>query len=265
MKRYAAFAGMWLVLAAAGLTGCVNSPAEEGVVYQYSPIRLLMEGRFDGEMTVGELLRHGNVGIGTFNALDGEMVILDGQAYQARADGNICRVADDQKVPFAVVAQLPHQSFAADGGNPSDANLAIFCQAMDNSIGQENLMAVVVAHGRFSHMKVRSVSAQKKPYPRLSEAAKSQAVFQRKNVLGTLVAFRCPAYMTGVNVPGWHMHFLSDDHQFGGHVLEFAMSAVQVDSACCRELRLIMPEGSDALAGSADAVDKELHAVEKGR
>lgn len=265
MKRHTAVAGMWLVLAAVGLAGCTNSPAEQGVVYQYSPIRLLMEGRFDGEMTVGELLRHGNVGIGTFNTLDGEMVILDGQAYQARADGNVCRVADDQKVPFAVVARLSHESFTADGDKPSDANLAVFCRAMDNSIGQENLMAVVVAHGRFSHMKVRSVSAQKKPYPRLSEAAKSQAVFQRQGVSGTLVAFRSPAYMTGVNVPGWHMHFLSDDRRFGGHVLEFAMSAVQVESACCRELRMVMPEGSDALAGSADAVDRELHAVEKGR
>lgn len=264
MKQHTVFAGMWLVLTAA-VAGCTSSPAEQGVVYQYAPIRLLMEGRFDGDMTVGELLRHGNVGIGTFNTLDGEMVILDGLAYQARADGNVCRVADDQKVPFAVVAQLSHELFTTAEDKPSDANLAIFCQAMDNSIGQENLMAVVVAHGRFSHMKVRSVSAQKKPYPRLSEAAKSQAVFQRKGVSGTLVAFRCPAYMTGVNVPGWHMHFLSDDRQFGGHVLDFAMSAVHVESACYRELRLIMPEGSDALAGSTDAVDKELHTVEKGR
>lgn len=265
MKR---FIGVWVVCllgTAANLCGCQSTESHCGVAYQYSPIRLLMEGKFDGEMTVGELLRHGNVGIGTFNALDGEMVILDGQAYQARADGKVIRVDDAQKVPFAVVARLPRELFDPAEAKPSDANMVVFSLAMDNSIGQVNQVAVVAAHGRFSRMKVRSVSAQKKPYPRLSEAAKSQAVFERENVWGTLVAFRCPPYMTGVNVPGWHMHFLSDDRQFGGHVLDFAMSSIHVASACCHELRLIMPEGSDTLAGSAESADKELHAVEKGR
>ncbi len=50
-------------------------------VYQTSLMSALLGGVYDGEMTVRELLRHGDFGLGTFNALDGEMVVLDGACY----------------------------------------------------------------------------------------------------------------------------------------------------------------------------------------
>src|SRR5580698_4362033 len=72
-------------------------------VYQTSTMGALLDGVYDGDVTIRELLRHGNFGLGTFNGLDGEMLVLDGVCYQLRGDGS-ARVADpDQRTPFAVV------------------------------------------------------------------------------------------------------------------------------------------------------------------
>ena len=50
-----------------------------------------------------ELKKHGDFGIGTFDALDGEMIVLDGVVYQAKADGHIYQAADNLTTPFATV------------------------------------------------------------------------------------------------------------------------------------------------------------------
>jgi alpha-acetolactate decarboxylase len=62
-------------------------------VYQFSTISALLEGVYDGDVTVAEILRHGDFGLGTFNHLDGEMVIFDGVCYRLRFDGTATRAA----------------------------------------------------------------------------------------------------------------------------------------------------------------------------
>jgi acetolactate decarboxylase len=42
---------------------------------------------------VRELLRHGDFGLGTFNRLDGEMLVNDGVCYQLRCSSRGCRGA----------------------------------------------------------------------------------------------------------------------------------------------------------------------------
>jgi acetolactate decarboxylase len=72
-------------------------------------------------------------------------------------------------------------------------------------------------------MKVRSVPAQQEPFPVLSEAVKNQSVYTFSGTTGTIVGFYTPVFFKGVNVPGFHLHYLSDDRTAGGHILDFTL------------------------------------------
>ncbi|MCP8318695.1 MAG: acetolactate decarboxylase, partial [Candidatus Methylarchaceae archaeon HK01B] len=83
----------------------VNSDLQENddILFQTSTISALLEGAYDGNMTYGELKKHGDFGLGTFNGLDGEMAGLDGTFYQVKDDGIAYPVDDSIKTPFALV------------------------------------------------------------------------------------------------------------------------------------------------------------------
>ena len=70
-------------------------------------------------MSVSELLKLGDFGLGTLDHLDGEMIVLDGKVYQIRGDGAVLDVGFDRSTPFGVVKR-----FKADG--------EFACPAVDN-------------------------------------------------------------------------------------------------------------------------------------
>src|ERR1700749_2193112 len=74
-----------------------------GELYQTSLMSALMAGIYEGDAAYGQIRKHGDFGVGTFNDLDGEMVGFDGGFYQLRSDGSVRPVTDDQKTPFTVV------------------------------------------------------------------------------------------------------------------------------------------------------------------
>src|SRR6476661_8800723 len=92
----------WRVLALV-LFAAAAAPVRASEVYQISTISSLLAGGYDGDTTVGELIRHGDFGLGTFNGVDGEMIVLDGQTYRATTDGLAHPVAPTELTPFAVV------------------------------------------------------------------------------------------------------------------------------------------------------------------
>ncbi|CEF57235.1 acetolactate decarboxylase [Acetobacter ghanensis] len=72
-------------------------------LYQTSTMAALLDAVYDGETTLDELLQHGNFGLGTFNSLDGEMIVTDGVVRQFRAEGLAAEVPGSLKTPFACV------------------------------------------------------------------------------------------------------------------------------------------------------------------
>jgi acetolactate decarboxylase len=75
--------------------------------------------------------------------------------------------------------------------------------------------------GTFPELKVRSVPKQIPPYRQLNDVVKQQQrIFELRNVRGTLVGFRLPQYLNGVNVGGYHFHFVTNDRRAGGHVID---------------------------------------------
>lgn len=258
MKRYALilFAGLMLLAAA-----CSPLPVRDTIT-QTSTIDALLTGAYDGSMTCGQLLEHGNLGIGTFDHLDGEMVIVDGGLYQIKADGKVYTPAKTLPTPFAAVC-----SFAADKIVTFDrgADFPAVQRALDEVAPNQNLFCAISISGTFTRMHTRSVPAQNKPYPPLAEVTSHQPEFNMENVSGRIVGFRCPAYVKGINVPGYHLHFLSDDRTCGGHILGFEMAEGRGAVDVCHRFLLILPEDDETFGAVDLSKDrgKELEEVEK--
>ena len=208
-----------------------RSPPDRDRITQVSVINALMLGRYDGVMPIPELLRYGDFGVGTLDHLDGEMIVLDGRAYQVRGDGVVAEVGPGRSTPFAVVTP-----FDGDGEFPCPqvASLADLDARLDEALPQKNNFVAIRVDGRFASITLRSVHRQEPPYRPLAEVAKSQSVWTHEDLSGTLVGIRCPAWVGGLNVPGYHWHFLSDDRKVGGHVLDCRVREGRVRHDVCR-------------------------------
>jgi acetolactate decarboxylase len=212
-----------VVLTAPGCMPAIRT--DRDTVYQTSTISALMKGVFDGDMTLGELRPYGDFGLGTFQALDGEMLELDGKFYRANLDGSIMEVPDHTYTPFAVVTFFDND-MVVDLEQPTD--LSQLQLHIDGKLVSPNYFYAVKVKGKFSSMKTRSVPVQVKPYPTLTDAVKNQQVTELHDVEGTMIGFRCPPYVDGVNVPGYHFHFIDSARKTGGHVLDCVASGVRV-------------------------------------
>lgn len=213
-------------------------------LFQTSTIGALMEGVYDGEVTYGELARHGDFGLGTFNALDGEMIAFGGTFFQMKADGKAYPVEPSAKTPFAAVMFFdPTVKVLWE----ELTDWAHFQQAVDKAVPSKNIFYAVKVQALFDYIKVRTVLRQEKPYPPLVEVAKRQPVYVHEAVRGTLVGFRFPDYAQGVNVPGYHVHFLTLDRTAGGHVLDFRMQEATVEIDITSDLHMEVPACGDFL------------------
>ena len=223
MKRGRMVAGVVACLWAAGCAG-----PSRNTVYQTSTIDALLAGVYDGDLTLRELRARGDFGIGTYDNLDGEMVLLDGEFHQVKVDGKVYAPDLDGETPFAAVCAFrPEKVFAV----PSGADMRAAEALIDCEAPNQNLFHAIRIEGQFKTMRTRSVPAQKRPFPPLKAVAASQPVFDMENVSGTVLGFRCPPFAAGVNVPGYHLHFISQDRARGGHILAFELvtGTAQVD------------------------------------
>ncbi len=216
-----------------------NIQKDRDVISQVSTITALSEGVFEGNLSVGELKKLGDFGLGTFNGLDGEMIELDGNVYQIRYDGNAYPVENSVKTPFSVVT-----SFDIDRrinvGNLIDCGK--LGKVIDRFLPSTNFFYAIKVSGLFEYVKARSIARQVEPFPTLAQALKGETTFEFHSVEGTLVGFRFPSYASGMNVPGYHFHFLRDDREAGGHVLECKAQDVQVDIDYSSQLNIKLPD-----------------------
>ena len=213
-------------------------------IFQVSTFHALKQGKYDGETTFEELKKRGDFGIGTVNGLDGEVVALNGEFFQIKADGKVYSIADQVKTPFAVVTFFkPDKTISL----PRVSDMNALQEALDRMLpSADGIFAIRIA-GEFKYIKVRSVPRQERPYPGLEDALKHQTVFELNDVRGTLVGFRFPSYIGGVNVPGYHFHFITADKKAGGHTLDCSTEGANVDVERISNLSVrLLKDGNDA-------------------
>jgi acetolactate decarboxylase len=228
-----------LLLGSALLAACtVTLPAVQDsrdTLFQASTLSSLNLGNFEGKVTMAELKRHGDFGLGTYNRLDGEMVMLDGEIYQMRDDGVAYLAEDSTQTPFAAVT-----FFEAD--QSLLVNEPLDCPQLqahlDSLLPTLDAPYAIKVSGEFASLQVRAPHKQSQPYPTLADALVDQAIFESQNITGTMVGFRLPDYMAGANSAGYHFHFLRGDRQAGGHVLACEAGALTVEIDTIDEVRM---------------------------
>jgi acetolactate decarboxylase len=210
-------------------------------IYQISTSTALVEGAYAGSVSSSTLLEHGDFGLGTFEGLNGEMVILDGEIYQAM--GNVRRRSDDFLVPFACVTQFREDAVFKVENVACLKDVEVACDPHRRS---ENLFYALRIHGLFDTIHARAVH----PVPqgtRLLDAAQTELEFHFNNIEGTLVCLWSPTYSSSFSVPGYHFHFISKDRTKGGHALNCAAQQLRGSIQMVSEYDVRLPEAGSFL------------------
>jgi acetolactate decarboxylase len=226
------------ILLALNLAASAGLAAEHPVLFQTSTLQALMNGIYQGDMSFGELERHGDFGLGTFEALDGEMVAVDGKFYQVKTDGKAYLVSPGQKTPFGEVVFFKADRTLVLGETPDLKQLEDY---LTKWMPSSNFPYAFKITGKFSYVKTRSVPRQNLPYPPLAEVARHQRVFEFREVDGVIVGFFHPQYLAGVNVTGFHCHFLTPDRRAGGHLLDCRIKQAKVELERLDDIQLRLP------------------------
>jgi acetolactate decarboxylase len=223
----------------------LHAEREPHVLFQASTIGALLDGAYEGDVSFTELAEHGDLGLGTLNGLDGEMIALDGRFFRADVDGAIDEVSGSARTPFAVVIRFsPTLDVELDGPLAHDDLIA----EIDRRLPADAVACALRLDGAFDLVRLRSVPRQQPPYRPLAEVISAQHVFELADVSGTVVGFRFPDYSEGIEVGGYHLHFISSDLARGGHVLECTPRSVRVRVDLSADLHVELPDGIDLAA-----------------
>ena len=229
-------------------------------LYLCAPVNALVEGIYEEKVPLREIKRHGDFGLGTFDNLDGEMILLDGVVYQMNSAGRVAVVDDACRTPFACVTfyrPISHEDVVQEMDYPA------FLDLVQRLLPSPNLFYAIRMEGVFAYVKTRSVPKQENYHP-LADAAKNQPVFEFQNVAGTLAGFFTPSFMGSINVPGLHLHFLTTDFTRGGHVLECRPRQGHIGVQFITRLELSLPMTFDYLTQDFTRnIEKDLDKAEK--
>lgn len=218
---------------------------DRDTLYQVSLLQGLLQGDYNGSISIGELKACGDTGIGTFDRLNGELIMVDGVVYRAAGDGTVEVPSDDETIPFSNV------TFMDADEEVSINNVASFDDLMEILNGKVaelggNRFYMIRIDGVFNTVSARSEYAQDKPYePLVVVLETDQTFFDMENVSGTVVGLYCPAYMSELNNAGWHLHFISDDRTSGGHVLDLAIEEAVITWDYTDNFEMILPDNDE--------------------
>lgn len=229
--------------------GAAADAAAAHHVFQTSTIAALMDSRYDGDLTVGEVMAHGDLGLGTLAGLDGELIIVDGQAFVGRTDRSLSPVDPATTTPFAVVTPFAPGD-PVDLGEMDHHELLARLDALAPAT-----VSAVRMEGRFRRLHLRSVPKQRTPYPPLDVVVTEQAEWEVHDVDAVVVGFRFPSEAAGLEVPGWHLHAMAFDHSTGGHVLEADIASGRAWMDATDEVHVELPPGVEMTG--ADAAMRE--------
>jgi acetolactate decarboxylase len=234
--------------------------AQTDILYQVSTLDALVGGVYEGKTTLGALKEHGDFGIGTFNAVDGEMMLIDGLFYRVDGEGKVRLAPETECTPFATVTFF-EPDITMQSGSPLPMD-SLF-RYIDRELPSENLFYAVRIIGSFRSVRTRSVPRQKKPYVKLTEVVKTQPVFEFSEAKGMMVGFRCPAFAKTVNYPGFHLHFLAREGEGGGHVLGFVSEDIRIEIDRTDAFHLALPDDEVFLKADLSGNEEAVKRVEK--
>jgi acetolactate decarboxylase len=240
----------------------LHAERAEHELFQTSTVQALLAGSYDGDVTLAEVLEHGDLGLGTLDGLDGELIVLDGEAWKAELDCTLTRVDPTSKTPYAVVVPFapgePHALVGPFGESELEVRLG-------PAVAEAKRPTAVRIDGRFGEVHVRSVPRQAPPYRPLADVIGEQRISVLREVVGTMVGFCFPDALDGIEMAGAHLHFLSDDRTRGGHVLSYTLLEAIARLDAASGLHVELPEAVAAPRHGASVDEDALARIEHDR
>ncbi|MHC1709247.1 MAG: acetolactate decarboxylase [Methanomassiliicoccales archaeon] len=237
--------GVAILVMSSGMVGYWLAPGEASAevdrdtYYQVSTYGRLSEGGYRGMISIDRLLEHGDFGIGTVEGIDGEMMVIDGVAYRAGTDLSPVEVPSGTMVPFAMLTYFDHKLTTTLWEH---LNYTTFKDMLDD-VYEDNLAYAVMIEAEFDSITIRSVPGQQEPYPPLVDVVANQTTLRLEGVRGTMIGYHISEGLEDINVPGFHMHFLSEDLSYGGHVLDVEFSGVELRLDVVRTCAVLVTDG----------------------
>lgn len=198
--------------------------------------------------------------MGTFEKIQGELVLLDGKVFQLQASGDVRIALPEEQLPYAVATNFtPQKSINVKLNNKDEVDKIL--EDFDNHAA--NLFMTYRIDGKFQKIKARTVRGQEYEDQPLAELGSKQAVQDYENIEGTVVGFRAPASWQGVTVAGEHMHFIDKERKVGGHILEMVSGGeVQFQMAVVSHLHIELPTSRKFNAANMTTDDAGVKGIE---
>lgn len=230
----------------------IKSTTEENedTFYQYSIWWAFVNKCYDGTLTAKALKTKGDIALGSYSALDGELVMSDGTLYKVTEDGVVTEAKDEELIVYADAAFFdPVQSFSIDSVVTHEG----LRTAINSQVPTKNVFYAFKIHGDFSYVKCGGLHKQERPYETgLDVLIPNRPVFERENFTGTIIGFYCPEFIGNINVANYHFHFISDDKKFGGHLMEFHGKNLMVQIDPLHKYKFELPQTEDFINGKFD-------------
>lgn len=239
---------------------------KSNTIYQVSTLQALALGYSRAVVKVQEFIEHGDTGLGTFENVDGEMIVVDGVCYQARQDGSVVPTDGEAGVPFAVVGSLKNgRSFKIEEKKDIDAIKLELTLRIEEDFGL-NSIHIARIDGFFDIVHARAGAPYRSQHVTLKNIlSKTQKNFCFEQLYGTLVCVYYPDYMDGINAAGWHLHFISADRQLGGHVFKVSMRSGECLLQKMDRIEIQLPrEAAFDTYSLKEASQDEITQVEQG-
>lgn len=230
-------------------------------VTQFAVLDALLAGAYESGISVADLRALGDLGLGCCDHLGGEVLLLNGEAFECTSDGLVTRMRSDEILPFAVVCDFG----VVDAHPIADVDLATLVERIEAALVSRNLFHAVRIDGVLASVRVRVTPRQHHPFRPLAEVTSEQIETVINDARGTLVGFWVPAIYQGISVAGLHLHFVADDRSVGGHVLDLSVRAAELRIAAYARFDLRLPTDELFLRSElTHADDHRIVAVEAG-
>jgi acetolactate decarboxylase len=168
------------------------------------------------------------------------MIVLDHAVYRVSPDGKIIQADDKALVPYSIITFYHQDDTLSLNGEIDYPALKAY---IDRRIPSRNLFYAFRINGVFDYIKCGGANIQEKPYNKsLVQMLADRPVYEGRNIKGTLVGFWCPEYIGDINTIGFHLHFLSDDHSLGGHLMKFSARSLEIGYDTKFSYKILLPE-----------------------
>jgi alpha-acetolactate decarboxylase len=224
------------------LTESRETSTNQNHLYQFGFADYLLSGNYSGITPISGIKAKGTFGIGAPDNINGEITFEDGKTFLTTSTGQTSEISDTTKLALAVVTEFD-KDFEISLSQQEKGQLI---NSLDEILNDKNGMYAVKITGTFLRVKTRAFPAvTENPAPATASILDRQKFFELENVKGSLIGFKLPSYLGGLNIVGYHFHFLSEDKTKGGHVVDFKVENVEVEVDVLNGFEAELPQTKD--------------------